>query len=128
MVTLQEVTALIEVLPEVTEGERYGRPTWFVGKKAFAWERPFSKADLVRFGDAIPPTEPILALRVADLHDKEAVLAAAIEGFFTVPHFENYPGILIELRLATRKAVARAVEDAWLCCAPPRLVAEYRGR
>lgn len=120
MVTIEEVATLIAALPEVTEGERYGRPTWFVGKKAFAWERPFSKADLVRFGEATPPTEPILALRVADLHEKEAVLAAAPAGFFTIPHFANYPAVLVELRLARRKDVAQAIEEAWQCCAPRR--------
>lgn len=126
MVTLAEATALIVALPGVTEGERYGHPTWFVGKKAFAWERPFSKADLLRFGDATPPTEPILALRVADLHEKAAVLASAPKGFFTIPHFDNFAAVLVELRLADRKAVAQAIEDAWLCSAPARLAADHK--
>ncbi|MGQ0846411.1 MAG: MmcQ/YjbR family DNA-binding protein [Sporichthyaceae bacterium] len=124
MVTLEQVWELVTALPETTEGERYGRPTWFVGGNAYAWERPFSKADLKRFGDAPVPAEPILAVRVADLHEKEAVLAAAPKGFFTIPHFDTFPAVLIELRLASRRAVATALEDAWLCCAPPRLVAD----
>ena len=74
MVTLDDVARITGELPEVTEGERHGNLTWFVGGKAFAWERPFSKADIKRFGDAKPPDGPILALRVADLAEKEAVL------------------------------------------------------
>ncbi len=126
MVSLDDVVAIITELPEVTEGERYGHTTWSVGKKHFAWDRPFSKADLKRFGDATPPTEPILAVKVADLHDKEALLAAAPKGFFTIPHFDGYPGVLIELRLANRKAVKEAIVNAWLGVAPTKLAEQYR--
>jgi len=77
-------------LPEVTEGERHGNRSWFVAGKCFAWERPFSKADIKRFGDAIPPQGPIFAVRVTDLGEKEAVLAAQPKAFFTIPHFDGY--------------------------------------
>lgn len=129
MVTLDDAAATALELPEVLEGERHGNRTWSVGAKVFAWERPFSKADLKRFGDAIPPEGPILAVRVEDLGEKEAVLAAQPGAFFTIPHFNGYPAILIQLRKVSRKALRDALIDGWLASAPPRLAEDYlKGR
>jgi hypothetical protein len=123
--TLEDVTRLAWALPEVTEGERHGNRTWFVAGKAFAWDRPFSKADIRRFGDQEPPEGPILAVRVEDLGEKEAVLAAHPEAFFTIPHFDGYSAVLIQLRLVTLTALREAVTDGWLACAPPKLAAQH---
>jgi hypothetical protein len=115
-------------LPGVDEGRRYGQPTWEVGGKAFAWMRPFSKADLKRFGDESPPGGPILAVRVEDLGEKEAVLAAASPGFFTISHFDAYPAVLVQLDAADGEAVREALVDGWLACAPAKLAEQYLQR
>jgi hypothetical protein len=125
MVSLEDAAAMALELPEVTEGERHRYRTWSVAGKGFAWERPFSKADIRRFGDARPPDGPILAVRVADLGEKEAVLAAQPKAFFTIPHFDGYPAVLIQLKTVTKRALREAIVDGWLACAPPKLADEY---
>ena len=127
MATLQDVARIIGELPEVTEGERYGNPTWSVRGKGFAWLRPFSKADIKRFGDQTPPDPPIIAVNTAGLHEKEGVLAAGIDGVFTIPHFNNYPAVLIELSVIAPGDLGDLLVDAWLAAAPAELVEAYDG-
>lgn len=125
MVSLDEVARVALELPEVSEGERHGNRTWAVAGKVFAWERSFSKADIRRFGDASPPDGPILAVRVEDLSEKEAVLAAHPRAFFTIPHFDGFSAMLVELKATTKREVREAIVDGWLACAPPKLAQKY---
>ena len=125
MASLDDVARMALGLPEVIEGSRHGNRTWFVNTKAFAWARPFSKADLKRFGAELPPEGPILATLVEDLVEKEAVLASGSRGFFTIPHFDNYPTVLIQLDVVAQRAVREALVDGWSVCAPPRLTHNY---
>jgi hypothetical protein len=125
MVSLDEAARVALDLPEVTEGERHGNRTWFVAGKAFAWERPFSKADIRRYGEEHPPEGPILAVRVEDLAEKEAVLAAQPKAFFTIPHFDGYAAVLIQLKKVTKGPLREAILDGWLACAPPELAAPH---
>ena len=127
MATVEDAAQLALELPEVIEGERHGNRTWAVGGKVFAWERGFSKADLKRFGDDEPPDGPILAVTVDDLAEKAAVLAAEPVAFFTIPHFDNYPAVLIQLKKVRKKALREALLDGWLACAPQALADEFMG-
>ena len=128
MVTLDQAAALALALPEVTEGERFGRRTWFVGTKAFAWDRPFSKADLKRFGDETPPAGEILAISTADLAEKQAILAQYAGPVFTIEHFDGYAAVLVQLSRVTKPVLRELLEDAWLAVAPKTLAKKHFGQ
>jgi hypothetical protein len=128
MATFDDVAAIATELPDVTVGERYGRRTWFVGKKGFVWDRPLTKADLKRLGDEPPPDGPILAVATEDLAEKEAILESDPEVFFTISHFDGYPAVLLLLKKVKKRALRAAIVDAWLACAPKKLADEYLGR
>jgi hypothetical protein len=112
-------------LPETTVVDRRGNRAWAVAGKVFAWERPFSKADIKRYGDEPVPAGPIVATAVGDLAEKDAVLAAGTPGIFTIPHFNGYPAVLIELAEVDLVAMEAALVDGWLAKAPSRLTEAY---
>jgi hypothetical protein len=125
MVTLEEVDGLARALPEVTVGERFHNRTWLVAGKSFAWERPYSKADLRRFGDRTPPSGPILGVRTADLEEKEILLGSGQAGVFTIEHFNGYPAVLVQLDVVAPDTLRDLLTDAWLAVAPEALATAY---
>jgi hypothetical protein len=111
--TLDDVATFAEGLPGAVVGAKWGHRTWMVNDRAFAWQRAFSKADLKRFGDEAPPAGDILAVVVENLDAKDALLSMDLPGFFTIPHFNGFAAVLIQLRRARAKDVRAAIREAW---------------
>ena len=125
MATWKDVTRLALALPEAEEGSTYGgNRAWTVRKKLFVWERPLRKSDLEALGDSAPEG-PILGARVEHLIAKEALLADDAGVFFTTPHFDGYPAVLVRLPEIGLDLLEEVVTEAWLVRAPKRLVQEY---
>jgi hypothetical protein len=123
--TIDEARNVAMAFPEVAETTSYGNRAWAVRGKKFAWERPYSKADRKRFGSETPPAEPILAVIVDDLAEKEAVLAAGTRGVFTMAHFDGFAAVLVELAAITGDDLRTVLLDGWLAAAPRALIAPY---
>ena len=117
---LDQVDAFARSLPAVTTGSRWNNRTWMVGDRGFAWERPFSKADLKRYGEVTPPQGDIVAIMVENLDAKDALLAMELPGVFTIPHFANYPAILVELRRARVAQIRPLLRAAHALAVTPR--------
>lgn len=126
MATLDDVATLALELPEVVETDYRDRRAWSVRGKTFAWERPFSKADIKRYGDEVPPELPVLGVRTDGLVEKEAILADPPPGVFHIPHFNGYAGVLVELGRIGDDDLREVLLDAWLAMAPRELAEQHR--
>jgi hypothetical protein len=106
MPTWDDVVALGRGLPEVEAASWYGTPGLKVGGKGFCRMR----------------SEPdALVLRVVDLHEREALLQGQPEAFFTTPHYDGYPYVLVRLEEVDPAELAELIEEAWRVTAPSRL-------
>jgi len=122
-----DVRELALALPETSERESRGNCQWRVKDKLFVWERPLRKPDLEALGHQAPDG-PVLGAMVADLGEKEALLAEDPAVFFTTPHFNGYGAVLVRLDRITPEQLKQVVTEAWLARAPTRLLNEYEGR
>ena len=119
-----DVRTITSTLPETSEGGQYGNAGWRVKDKSLAWERPLRRADLDALGpDA--PDGPILAVRVADIGVKDALVADDPDVYFTTPHFNGYPAVLVRLDRIDVAELRELLVEAWLAPAPKRLAQAY---
>src|SRR3954463_6102965 len=124
MASWDDVRRLALALPGAEERESRDMTQWRVADKLFVWERPLRGSDLEALG-AAAPDGPILGARVEHLVAKEAMLASDPEVFFTTPHFDGYPAVLVQLEKIGLEDLQEVVVEAWLARAPKRLVEDY---
>jgi hypothetical protein len=122
--TWEDVSRIALALPET--GERISRDLrqWRVKDKLFVWERPLRPKEIEALGESAPDG-PILGARVEDLGAKEALLAADPRVFFTTPHFDGYPSILVRLDRIAVEELSEVIVEAWLSRAPKPLAQRY---
>ena len=103
MPTWDDVVAAATALPEVQESTSYGTPALKVKGKGFARLRTEAEGGLM--------------LRCS-MPEKEALLASGDPAFFTTPHYDGYPCILVDLTRIEPDQLAEMVEEAWWQRAP----------
>ena len=120
MATLDDARRLALALPGTAEKTSWGSLHWRVHDKGFVWERPLRKTDLAELGDTAP-TGDILGVRVADLGERDTLVAAEPDVFFTIAHFHDFPAVLVRLSAIGVDELAVVITDAWLDRAPKKL-------
>jgi hypothetical protein len=122
--TWDDVRRLALAMPAAEERVSRDMRQWRVKEKLFVWERPLRRSDLEALGDAAPDG-PILGARVEHLVAKEALIADDPDVFFTTPHFDGYPAVLVRLERIGVDDLEELTVEAWLARAPKRLVDDY---
>jgi hypothetical protein len=125
--TWDDVRRIALALPETSERTSRELQQWRVKDKLFVWERPLRRSDLEALGDEAPDG-PILGARVEHVGAKEALLANDEDVFFTTPHFDGYPAILVILDRIALDGLDEVIVEAWLARAPKRLAKSYLDR
>jgi hypothetical protein len=110
MATFEDVRRIALALPDTSEGSLYGTPGFRVRKHAFARLRPE--------GD-------VLVVWVADDGEKEALLTTQPDTYFTLPHYDGHPSVLIRLPAIPLDELHDILTEAWRVRAPRRLLAEF---
>jgi hypothetical protein len=125
MATWEDVRRIAAELPEAVEGAGSdGNLGWSVRGKGFVWERPLRPKDIAALGDAVP-VGPILCVRTPGVAAKETLVADDPAVYFTTPHFNGYPAVLVRLDAIPADELAGLIMEAWLAQVPKRLATSY---
>ncbi len=124
MASWEDVRRIALALPESSERRSRERYQWRVKDKLFVWERPLSHKEIEALGSSAPEG-PILGARVEHLGAKEALLADDPAIYFTTPHFDGYPAILVRLEEIAVDELEEVIVEGWLCRAPKSLAQQY---
>jgi hypothetical protein len=119
-----DVRRLALSLPDTTEAVSWDNAHWRVHGKGFVWERPLRRSDLRTLGEGAPDG-PILGARVEHLGAREALIQDEPDVFFTTPHFDDYPAVLVQLDKIGVDELEEVIVEAWLARAPKRLAQDY---
>ena len=128
MADRDDVVRIARSLPEVVvedEGDRYALSVPRGGKqKGIAWVW----MERVDPGRPRVPNPAVLAVRVENGSEKEMLLAADPDVFFTEPHYNGFPAVLVRLAAIGADELAELITDGWRCQAPKALVREFDRR
>jgi hypothetical protein len=124
--TLADVRRICLALPETGEAERdFAFGVRIKGKlKGFVWvwkERVNPKKARV-------PNPGVMAIRTASVMDREILIKARPKQFFTEPHYEGFPAVLVRLEAITARELKPLIADAWRTQAPKALLDAVAGR
>lgn len=124
MATWYDVARIVRELALTSEPSPHD---WRVGKKLLAWERPLrpSERDALAQGGTHPPEDDILGVRVSDEGVKFGLIADEPAVYFTTPHFDGYPAVLVKLAEISVRDLEELITEAWLTQAPRKLVQEF---
>ncbi len=122
MATLDDVREIALDLPgafEKVEGHR-GGASWRTKGGMFVWERGPSQTDLAQLAKLGRewPAGIVVGVRTDGLEAKEELLAAFPGFFFTIPHFDGYPAVLLRLEEIAVDLLREVIVEAWLLRAP----------
>ncbi|MEZ5219195.1 MAG: hypothetical protein R2715_22030 [Ilumatobacteraceae bacterium] len=112
-----DVARIVAEFPDVGETTKWRNRTWTTGGAGFAWIRPFSKADVKRFGAEPVPTGEILAVSTDGMDDKAALLETRPDVYFDIEHLAGYPALLVQLESVDETTLQDVLLEAWLAVA-----------